>query len=113
MQINYNRTTPQGPLFAGVGINAGYSGNLAQGGRKIKRKMKIILGITHEEVSIPKGIYLFPIVNGKKLSFNQELGELLKDLDNLLSGQFEVNGEVRTYGDYPVKRHHRIHQSGI
>jgi hypothetical protein len=75
--------------------------------------MKIILGITHEEVSIPKGIYLFPIVNGKKLSFNQELGELLKDLDNLLSGQFEVNGEVRTYGDYPVKRHHRIHQSGI
>ena len=75
--------------------------------------MKIILGITHEEVSIPKGIYLFPIVNGQKLSFNQELGELLKDLDNLLSGQFEVNGEVRTYGDYPVKRHHRIHQSGI
>lgn len=75
--------------------------------------MSIILGITHEEVSIPKGIYLFPIVNGKKLSFNQELGELLKDLDNLLSGQFEVNGEVRTYGDYPVKRHHRIHQSGI
>jgi hypothetical protein len=75
--------------------------------------MKIILGITHEEVSILKGIYLFPIVNGKKLSFNQELGELLKDLDNLLSGQFEVNGEVRTYGDYPVKRHHRIHQSGI
>ena len=75
--------------------------------------MKIILGITHEEVSIPKGIYLFPIVNGKKLSFNQELGELLKDLDNLLSGQFEVNGEVRTYGDYPVKRHHRIHQIGI
>ena len=75
--------------------------------------MDIILGVTHEEISIPKGIYLFPIIDGKNFSFNQELGELIKDLDNLLSGQFEVNGEIKNYGDYPVKRHHRIHQNGI
>ena len=75
--------------------------------------MDIILGVTHEEISIPKGIYLFPIIDGKNFSFNQELGELIKDLDNLLSGQFEVNGEIKNYGDYPVKLHHRIHQNGI